>query len=179
MSKEMLRKKLNGDQGLGPGSPPIVIGTSKNRREGLILVLLIAVGVGLLALTTIVLLPYVNSPTDNIFGGVGSSSTTDSGGSGAIEARSALTPSFKVTDANGNVIQISNGLAKPELITISGYTDSTYSTRLECSIDTLPVYCDGSPISLPGLPHGKHTFTISEPSNGETTVRVLSWKSIP
>ena len=173
----MLQKKLDGDEGLGPDSPPIVIETSKNRREGLILVLLIAVGVGLLALTTIVLLPYVNSPRGNIFGGVGSSSTTD-GGSGTIEARSALTPSFKVTDANGKVIQISNGLAKPELITISGYTHSIYSTRLECSIDALPVYCDGSPISLPGLPHGKHTFTISEPSNGETTVRVLSWKTI-
>ena len=108
----MLRKKLGGDQGLRPDSAPIVIGTIKNRREGLLLVLLIAVGVGLLALTTIVLLPYVNSPRANIFGGVGSSSTTDSG-SGGIEARSTLTPSFKVTDANGNVIQISNGLAKP------------------------------------------------------------------
>jgi hypothetical protein len=175
MSKEMLQKKLGGEHGLGPESPPIVIETNKNRRQGLILVLLIAVGVGLVAVASIVLLPYVNAPGGNIFGGVGSSTTYS--GSGAIEATSALTPSFKVTDANGRVIQISNGLAKPELITISGYTDRTYSTRLECSIDALPVFCDGSPISLPGLPEGKHTFTISEPRNDETIVRVLSWRT--
>jgi len=176
MSKEMLQKKLDGEHGLGPESPPIVIETSKNRREGLILLLLIAVGVGLLAVASIILLPYVNGPGGKFFGGVGSSTTYS--GSGAIEATSALTPSLILTDADGKVIQISDGLAKPELVTISGYTDSTYSTRLECSIDALPVYCDGSPISLPGLPLGKHTFTISEPSNGETIVRVLSWKTI-
>jgi hypothetical protein len=176
MSKETLPTKLGGELGLGPESPPILIETSKKRREGLMLVILIAVGVGILALASIVLLPYVNSPRGNIFGSV-DGSTTDSG-SGAVEATSALAASFKATDAKGNMIGITDGLAKSEQITISGYSDSPYSTKLKCSIDALPVYCDGSPISLPGLPHGKHTFTISEPSTGETIVRVFSWKTI-
>ena len=74
----MLPTKLGGEQGLGPESPPIVIETSKKRREGLMLVLLIAVGVAILALASIVLLPYANSPRGSIFGSV-DGSTIDSG----------------------------------------------------------------------------------------------------
>jgi hypothetical protein len=42
----------------------------------------------------------------------------------------------------------------------------------------LSLYCDGGPIAISGLPYGKHTFTIMEPSSGETIVRVFSWRNI-
>jgi hypothetical protein len=178
MSKEMLPTKLCREQGLRPESTPIVIKSSKKIGEGLILVLLLAFGVGILVLASIVLLPYVNSIGGNIFGGIDSSTNT-SWDRDAVEANSALADSFKATDEKGDEIVISDGLARSAQITISGYSDSSYSTKLNCSIDALPVYRDGSQISLPGLPHGKHTFTISEPISGETRVRVFSWKTIP
>jgi hypothetical protein len=177
MSKEMLPTKLGGEQSLGPESTPIVIKSSKKAGQGVILVLLIAVGVGILALASIVLLTYVNSLGGNIFGGVDSSILNS--GRDLVEANSAMSASFKATDAKGNEIVLSDGVARSEQITISDYSDTSYSTKLACSIDTLPVYCDGSPISLPGLPHGKHTFTISEPISGETIVRVFTWETIP
>ncbi len=171
----MLPEKLSRDQGLGPEPLSLVIETNKGKRERLIVVFLMAVGIGILVLTSIVLLPYVNSLGSGVLGGV--RGTTDSG-SGALEATTTLASSFKATDARGNVIDISNGVAILEEITVSGYSDNKYSTKLLCSIDTLPVYCNGSPIAISGLPAGKHTFTIMEPSNGETIVRVFSWRNI-
>jgi hypothetical protein len=176
MSKEMLPEKLSRDQGLGPEPVPLVIETNKEKRERLIVVFLIAVGIGILVLTSIILLPHVNSLGSAVLAGV--RSTSDSG-SGALEATTALAPSFKATDGKGNVIDISNGVAVLEEITISGYSNSKYSTKLLCRIDMLPVYCDGSPIVISGLPAGKHTFTITEPSSGDTIVRVFSWSNIP
>jgi hypothetical protein len=176
MSKEMLPTKFGGEQGLGPDSPPIVIENKKKRREGRILVLYIAVGVGILALTTIILLPHVNSFGAKIFGGL--SSSTDSQ-NGAIVPTADLTSSFFAADASGNLIGISEGVARSEQVTISGYSDSTYSTKLQCSIDALPLYCDGSPVVLPGLPLGKHTFATLEPSSSEITIRVFRWETIP
>jgi hypothetical protein len=176
MSKEMLPEKLSGDQGLGPESPPIVTETNKGKRERLIVVFLMAVGIGILVLASIFLLPYVNSLEGSILGRT-SSATTDSG-SAALEATAALPPSFIATDAGGDEIQISNGLARSGQITISGYSDSGYSTKLRCSVDTLPVYCDGSPITITGLPHGEHKFSIAETGSDETVVRVFNWKDI-
>jgi hypothetical protein len=148
----------------------------------------VAVGIGILVLTTIVLLPYVNSFGGNIFGSVSSSSssstaattttTTDSGDSVA-KPTTALPASFKAIDGNGDVIE-ENGVTKSDWITITGYSDSEYDPRLQCSIDSLHIYCsDNSEISLSDLPIGKHIFTVVEPSNGETIVRAFSWKTIP
>jgi hypothetical protein len=90
----------------------------------------------------------------------------------------AMSPSFEARDAEGNVIHINNGLGRSEQITISGYSDIGYSTKLRCSIDTLPVYCDGSPITISGLPHGKHKFSIAETGSAETVVCVFNWENI-
>jgi hypothetical protein len=169
----MLPRKLS--EGLAPESPPTVIETNKARREGLILVCLIAVGVVIVPWASIVLLPYVKSLEGNIFGGV--TSTTDSG-IDAFEATTALGASFKATDSKGDVIENNDGVASSDQITLTGYSDSLYSTKMLCTIDTLSVYCDGSPVAISGLPAGKHTFTIMEPSSGETIVRVFSWRII-
>lgn len=175
MSKEILPEKLSRDHGLGPESLPVVIETNEGKREGLLVVFLMAVGIGILVLASIFLLPYVNSLGVSILGSM--SSTTD-GSSSAVEATAALAPSFIATDAIGNVIDISNGIARSEQITISGYSESRYSTKLHCSIDSLPVYCDGSPITISGLPHGEHRFSVVEPSSAETIIRVFSWKNL-
>jgi hypothetical protein len=107
----------------------------------------------------------------------GRSSSTDSG-SAALKVTAAMSLSFEAKDAEGNVIHISNGLGRSEQITISGYSDIGYSTKLRCSIDTLPVYCDGSPITISGLPHGKHKFSIAETGSAETVVCVFNWENI-
>ena len=175
MSKEILPEKWSRDHGLGPESLPVVIETNKGKRERLLVVFLMAVGIGILVLASIFLLPYVNSLGGSILGSM--SSTADSGSS-AVEATAALAPSFIATDAIGNVIDISNGVSRSEQIIISGYSDFRYSTKLHCSIDGLPVYCDGSPITISGLPHGEHRFSVVEPSSAETIIRVFSWKNL-
>jgi hypothetical protein len=68
MSKEMLPIRLS--EGLSPELRPTVIETNKEKRQELILFCLIAVGVVIVPVTTIVLLPYLNSLERNIFGGV-------------------------------------------------------------------------------------------------------------
>jgi hypothetical protein len=173
MSKEMLPRKLS--EGLVPESPPTVIETNKEKRQGLILVCLVAVGVVIVPVASIVLLPYAKSLEGNIFGGV--SSTTDSGND-AFEATTPLGASFKAIDAKGDVIENNDGVARSEHITLTGYSNSLYSTKMLCTIDMLSLYCDGSPIAISGLPAGKHTFTVMEPSSGETIVRVFSWRNI-
>ena len=167
----MLPGKLTGDQALGVQPSSIVIETNKEKKRGLIMFLAV-VGVGAVALTSITLLApvifysHVNS----------SGSISDRGNGGAIPT--ALAASFKATDAKGNVIEDNNGVTESNEITISGYSDSIYSTELRCSIDSLPVYCSGSPITISGLPPGKHTFTIEEPSSSETMARTFSWTII-
>jgi S-formylglutathione hydrolase FrmB len=173
MSKEMLPRKLS--EGLAPESLPSIIETNKEKRQGLILVCLMAVGVVIVPVASIVLLPYVNSLEGNIFGGV--SSTTDSAND-AFEATAALGASFKAIDAKGDVIENNDGVARSEEIILTGYSDSVYNTKMLCTIDMLSLYCDGGPIAISGLPYGKHTFTIMEPSSGETIVRVFSWRNI-
>jgi hypothetical protein len=186
MRKEMLPEKLSRDQsrdqGLGPESLPIVIETNERKRERSIVVFLVAVGIGILVLTTIVLLPYVNSFGGNIFGSVSSSSTattTTDRGDSVAKSTTALPASFKAIADNGNVIE-ENGVTKSDWIIISGYSDSEYDPRLHCSVDSLHIYCgDSREIGLSDLPIGKHIFTVVEPSNGETIVRAFSWKITP
>jgi hypothetical protein len=107
----------------------------------------------------------------------GRSSSTDNG-CAALKVSAAMSPSFEARDAEGNVIHISNGVARSEQITISGYSDIRYSTKLRCSIDTLPVYCESSPITISGLPHGKHKFSRAETSSAEIVVRGFNWENI-
>ena len=175
MSKEMLPRKLS--EGLAPESRPTVTQTNEAKRQGLILVCLIAVGVVIVPVVSIVLLPYVKSLEDKVFGGI--SSTTDSGND-ALEATTALGASFIATDAKGDVIKNGDSVARSEQLTLTGYSDSPYSTKMLCTVDMLPLYCDGGPITVPSLPAGKHTITIMEPSSGgETIVRVFSWWTYP
>ncbi len=174
MSEEVLPRKLG--EGLVPESSPTVIETNKQKREGLILVCLVAVGVVIVPVASIVILPYVKSLEGDIFGSI-RSSTTDSG-TDAFETTTALGASFKAIDAKGNVLVNNAGVARSEQITLTGYSDSLYSTKMLCTIDMLPLYCDGGPVTISGLPAGKHTFTIMEPSSGETIARVFSWRNI-
>jgi hypothetical protein len=177
MSKEMLPRKLS--EGLAPESSPTVIETNEQKRQGLILVCLIAVGVVIVPVASIVLLPYVKSLEGNVFGGVSSSGTTDSG-IDALDATTALGASFIATDAKGDVIKNGDSVARSEQLTLTGYSDSSYSTEMLCTVDMLPLYCDGGPITISALPAGKHTITIMEPSSGgETIVRVFSWWTYP
>jgi len=173
MSKEMLPRKLS--EGHAPESLPNIIKSNKEKRQGLILVCLMGVGVVIVPVASIVLLPYVNSLEGNTFGGV--SSTTD-GDNDEFEATTTLGASFKAIDAKGDVIDNNDGVARSEQITLTGYADSPYSTKILCTIDMLPLYCDGSPIAISGLPAGKHTFTIMEPSSGETIIHIFSWRNI-
>lgn len=183
MSKEMLQRKLSEDQGFGPELPPIVIETEKEKkREGGLAVLLISVGIGILAMTGTTILIYVNSFSGSIFGGVNSSgtttTTTDSGDSLA-NPTTALPASFKAIAGGGNVIE-DNGVTKSDWIQITGYSDGEYNPGRQCSIDSFHIYCnDSGAVSLSDLHAGKHTFTIVEPSNGETIVRAFSWMSLP
>lgn len=174
MSEEMLPRKLGADEGLGPESPRIVTKTNKKKRERLVLALLIACGIVIISAVSIVLLPYVNSLEGNIFSGV--RSTTDSGHN-PVQATTALAASFKATDGKGTVIE-DNSVTKSAEMTITGYSDGSFSTDLSCLIDgSQHVYCSGSnPVTLSGLPPGEHTFTVVEPHSDEITAPSFSWE---
>ena len=70
MLPEKLSRDQSNDQGLGPESLPIGIETNEGKRERSLVVFLVAFGMGILVLTMIVLLPYVNSFGGNIFGSI-------------------------------------------------------------------------------------------------------------
>ena len=130
-----------------------------------------AVGLGAVALSSITLLPYAT-----FYGHVDrSGSINDSGNRsyGAVTP-TAVAGAATATDGNGAVIK-DNGLTKSGEMTITGYSDSSYSIELHCSIDSLPMYCSGSPVTISGLPSGEYVFTILEPINDEITVKSFSW----
>jgi hypothetical protein len=155
------------------GSLPIIKETNKGKSERLIVIFLMAVGVGIVVLTSILLLPYLNSlGGSSIFGR--KSSTSDSA-SLMLEANAPLALSFNAIDGGGSEIGISNGVARSNQISISGYSDSVYSTELQCWIDTLPVYCDGSPITITGLPDGSHELRIAEAEGTGQEISVFDW----
>ena len=170
----MLPEKLSTDESLEPESLPIIKDTNKGKREGLIVVFLMAAGVGIVVSASILLLllPSLNPLVDSVFS---SKSTITDSASATLQASDTLAPSFKAIDGGGNEIGISNGVARSEQISISGYSDVGYSTELECWIDTLPVYCDGSPIIVAGLPDGVHEVRIVEPGSDGTKVSVFDW----
>jgi hypothetical protein len=172
MSKEILPGKLSANRAVSAEST-IVVEEKKKRRGGGLLLFLMAVGLGAVALASISSLApvafygYVGSP-----GSIGDDS--GNGGNGAAVIPTALAASATAKDGNGALIG-DNGLTKSDEMTITGYSDSSYSTVLSCSIDSLPVYCSGSPVTVSGLPAGEHTFTIAEPSSHEITAQSFSW----
>jgi hypothetical protein len=173
MRKEILPGKLSANRVVTAESPIVVEKKKKRGEGGRLLLFLMAVGLGAVALTSITVLAPVS-----FYGYVASpGSINDSGNSGDSVAKptTALTASFKAIDGEGNVIE-ENGVTRSDAITITGYSDSEYDPRLQCSIDSLYIYCnDSGEVSISGLHAGKHTFTSIEPSSGETIVRAFSW----
>ena len=174
MSNEILLGKLSANRTVDAESPIVVEKKKeKKKRQGGVLLFLMAVGLGALALTSVTLLApaafygHVDSP-----GGI-----DDSGGrgDGAAVIPTALAASATATDGKGKAIG-DNGLTKSADMTIRGYSPSSYSTKLSCSIDSLPMYCSGSPVTISGLPLGEHVFTIVQAFRDEITVQSFSWE---
>jgi hypothetical protein len=168
MRKEILPGKLSANRTVSTESPIVVEKKERGGGGGRLLLFLVAVGLGAVALTSITVLApvafydYVNSP----------GSIDDRGDGAAIPT--ALAASVTATDGNGAVIE-DNGSTKSGEMTMTGYSGKSYSTELSCSIDSLPTYCSGSPVTISGLPPGGHVFTIAEPLSDETTVESFSW----
>jgi hypothetical protein len=172
MSNEILPGKLRAKPAISEESPIVVEKKKekKKRARGLLLFLMV-VGLGVVAAGSITLpapvvfYGYVSSP--------GSIDDSGSRGDGAT-IPSALAASATVTDGNGAVID-NNGSTKSGEMTITDYSNGSYSTELRCSIDSLPAYCSGSPVTISGLPTGEHTFNIAESVNDESTLQSFSW----
>jgi hypothetical protein len=94
---------------------------------------------------------------------------------GAAVIPTALAASATATDGKGTAIE-ANGLTGSGEMTMTGYSDSGYSTELRCSLDSLPTYCSGSPVTLSGLPPGEHVFTVMEPVHDKITVQSFGWE---
>jgi hypothetical protein len=174
MSNEILPGKLSANRAVSAESP-IVVEKKKHRKKGPggLLLFLMAVGLGAVAVGSITLLGPVA-----FYGHVDSPGSIDDSGSRSNSAAvipTALAASATATDGEGTMIE-ANGLTKSTVMTISGYSDSIYSTELRCSIDSEPAYCSGSPVVLSGLPIGKHVFTIAEPVHDEITVHSFGWE---
>lgn len=162
----MLPIKLTEDQSLAPG-PSIVVETNKDKKRGGPTVFLLAVAV-VVVLTSIALLAPVAFHNDI----KSSESSGDSGYASAIPTDMAA--SLKATDGKGRVIE-DNGVTSSDEMTITGYSHSSYSTKLSCSINLHKAYCDGGDVKLSGLPPRGYTFTVEEPLGDETRVQSLSW----
>jgi hypothetical protein len=174
MSKEMLPEKINGEQGLGPASPHITkVETKKSKRDGITVILLMAVGIGTIILASAFLMPYMNSLRASV---PYDTSSTIGSGSASVEVITPLAETFKVSDTGGGEIDLGNAIAKSHEIIFSGYSGDLYTTDLRCLVDELPVYCDGSPIIISGLPEGIHKLRIVEPSYDEPIVHVFNWR---
>jgi hypothetical protein len=174
MSNEIQLGKLSANRTVDAESPIVVEKKKeKKKRPGGLLLFLMAVGLGAVALTSITLLSPVA-----FYGRVDSPGSIDSSGSkgdGSAVISTALASSAAAIDGKGVAIE-ANGLTKSADMTIAGYSDISYSTELSCSIDSLPTYCSGSPVTLSGLPPGEHVFTIAEPVRDEITVQSFSWE---
>jgi hypothetical protein len=174
MRKEMLPGKLSANPTVSAESSIVVEEKKKRGEGGRLLLFLMAVGIGAVALTSITALApvsfygYVASP-----GSINDDSGNMGDGAAAIPTAVAAS-SATATDGKGTMIE-DNGVTESAKMTISGYSDSKYDAGLRCWIDSLPLYCSGNPVTVSGLPPGEHTFTIVEPSSGETIVRAFSW----
>ena len=172
MSKKILPRKLSANRAVSAGSPIVVEEKKEKKRQGSLPMFLLAGGLGAVAAGSITLLApvafygHVDSP--------GSIDDNSGRGDDAVVIPTALAASATAIDGKGTVIE-NNGLTKSDEMTIGGYSDSSYSTELSCSIDSLPMYCSGSPVTISGLPPGGHVFTITEPLSDEATVQSFSW----
>jgi hypothetical protein len=184
MSNEIMLGKSSANGTVDVESPIVVgkkIENGKKKRQGsLLLLFLMAVGLG--AAAAAVALTSITLPAPvALYGRVDSpDSIDDSGSSGSDGAAAAgipaaLADSATATDGKGTVIE-ANGLTKSGEMTMTGYSGSSYSAELRCSIDSLPVHCSGSPLTLSGLPPGDHVLTMTEPLHDKITVKSFSWE---
>jgi hypothetical protein len=182
MSNEILLGKLSANGTVDVESPIVVEkkieeGKKKKKRQGSLLLFLMAVGLGAAA----VALTSVTLPAPVAFyGHVDSRGSIDDSGSSRGDGAAAVIPaalaaSAIATDGKGTVIE-PNGLTKSGEMVMTGYSGSSYSAELRCSIDSLPVHCSGSPVTLSGLPPGEHVLTIAEPMHDKITVKSFSWE---
>jgi hypothetical protein len=175
MSTELLPGKLSANRAVSAESQIVVEEKKKGKKKrgGGLLLFLMAAGLGAVALASITLL----APVD-FYGHVDSSpgSIDDSGSraDGAAVITSTLAASATAIDGNGAMIE-DNGSTKSGEMTITGYSDKSFSTELHCAIDSLPSYCSGSPITFSGLPPGEHVFTTVESIKDEITVQYFGW----
>jgi hypothetical protein len=173
MSKEILPGKLSANRAVSEEYPVVAEEKEKKKRgRGGLLLFLMVVGVGAVALASATLLGPVA-----FYGHVDSpGSIADSGnrGDGAAVIPTALAASVTATDGNGAMIK-ENGMTKSGTITITGYSDSSYSPELSCSIDSLPAYCSGSSVTLSGLPPGEHVFSVIGSVSDKSAVQSFNW----
>jgi hypothetical protein len=175
MSNEILPGKLSANRTVDAESQ-IVVGKEKERKKGpgALLLFLMALGLGAVALTSVTLLGPVT-----FYGRVASpgsidDSSGDRGDGAAVTPTALAASSATATDGKGTAIE-ANGLTKSADMTITGYSDSSFSTELSCSIDSLPMYCSGSPVAISGLPPGEHVFTVKGSVSDKTAVQSFSW----
>ena len=174
MTTEILPGKLSANRTVDAESTVVIEKKKEKRlRRGTLSLFLLAVGLGAVALASITLLApvtfygRVTSP-----GGIDDNSGSSGGGAAVIPT--ALGASATAIDGKGIVIE-ANAVTKSGEIIMTGYSDSSYSTELRCSIDSLPVHCSGGPVTLAGLPPGEHELTITEPMHDKITVKSFSW----
>jgi hypothetical protein len=185
MSNEILLGKLSANGTVDVESPIVVEkktekGKKKKKRQGSLLLLLFLMAVGLGAVAAVALTSVTLPAPVAFYGRVDSRGSIDDSGSSsrgdgaAAVIPAALAASATATDGKGTVIE-PNGLTKSGEMVMTGYSGSSYSTELRCSIDSLPVHCSGSPVTLAGLPPGEHELTIAEPMHDGLTVKSFSW----
>jgi hypothetical protein len=184
MSNEILLGKLSANGTVDVESPIVVEkkteeGKKKKKRQGSLLLLLFLMAVGLGAVAAVALTSVTLPAPVAFYGHVDSPDSIDDSGSSRGDGAAAVIPtalaaSAAVTDGKGTVIG-PNGLTKSGEMVMTGYSDRIYSTELRCSIDSLPVHCSGSPVTLSGLPPGEHELTIAEPMHDGLTVKSFSW----
>jgi hypothetical protein len=177
MSNEILLGKLSANRTVDVESPIVAekkTEKKKKRQGSLLLLFLMAIGLGsAVALTSVTLLaPVAFYGHVDSRGGIDDSGSSRGDGPAVIPA--ALADSATATDGKGTVIE-ANGLTKSGEMTMTGYSGSSYSAELRCSIDSLPVHCSGSPLTLSGLPPGDHVLTMTEPLHDKITVKSFSW----
>jgi hypothetical protein len=168
MSNEILPGNLTASPSVSAESSIVV--KEKRGTRG-VLLFIMAIALGAVALSSISLLPPVT-----YYGRIGSLAIIDNSGSrdDGASVPSALAASATATDGKGTVIG-REGVTKSAEMTIAGYSDSTYSTELRCTIDSLPAYCSGGPVTVSGLPPGEHVFTVVEPISDRIIGRSFSW----
>ena len=96
----MLPEKSGMNQAVGREPLSIVQQTKKSRREGRMIVLIMAAGIGILLLASIFLMPYVKPLRDNI---LSVSSTSPPRSSDITESTAPLAVTFKAIDVNYGV----------------------------------------------------------------------------